>query len=43
MDNIVGIIVLVLAWHMCGDDSVIKCPQPKHFFAATAAFSEKFP
>ena len=27
MDNMFGLIVLVLAWHMFGDDSVTKGPR----------------
>ena len=42
MDKIVGLIVLVLAWHMSVDDSVKKVFKLTSIFSATAAFSQKY-
>ena len=41
MDNIFGVIVLVVAWHICGDDPVAKGPQNYQFFSCYVSFSPK--
>ena len=41
MDTIFGLIVLVLACHMCGMIQVQRVPKLTSVFAATTAFSKK--
>ena len=41
MDKIVGLIVIVLAWHMSVDASVKKVPKLTSFLSARAVFSQK--
>ena len=43
MDKIVGLIVLVLAWHMRGDNSVTKGPQTNHYSCCYCSIWRKIP